>query len=318
MPDGNETPEQVLTQAPRYHAACVAMATADFCGAGQSNTVDDTPITLFNDTNVRLEPGSGGNSWDPLQVAGGPFGPYEARFEAAWTSQPEYVHPDVKAWRSRAVCLTKKRWSTLNLGGMCPAQLPDPRRAGQSCDSMSAQEVFNQGAVLFSYSSFIDAGLYRFKHRTVPGRFVTTAAVDFLNDGDPRVYEPVGVEDAHDYVLDMAAPNTAFEGTVLSVKAPKQLPALKDALRLVRRENGVGGYFLHVLAQGEPEEARDVPEGHVLAQVPGQARELSTWSPVQSPDAMVTTTKNMSSQGYVKRSLEAWLPLTLKAYLQGP
>ncbi len=139
-----------------YHQACTRMARADYCGTGESHTVDGTPIDHYD------LPGVEGVSGfvPPSSTATGMV------LEAAWAA------------KGPVVCLSKLRWSTLPLGGHCPGTLPDPRTVDIKkdpralfCEDYGKGDVLSMlrdleaaGAFTFNDSAFMDAGLYRWVH----------------------------------------------------------------------------------------------------------------------------------------------------------
>ena len=136
--------------------ACTRMAHADYCATGAANTLDGTPIQI-----------------DDV------FHPYAPTpgfpFEAAWRGQ---VTPTSGAVALTPVCLSKLRWSTLPLGGGCPLTLPDPRVDGKAafCDDLSAEALEQRGALLYSSSAYLDAGLYAHVDPST-GAALTTASL---------------------------------------------------------------------------------------------------------------------------------------------
>lgn len=137
--------------------ACTRMARADYCGVGLTNTLPGTRIH-FEDIYD-----------DPPDDPG-------YSFEAAW--QGHAVGSTQQNLPDTAICLTKKRWSTLPIGGNCMG-LPDPRLNGASgffCDdgthTMSQLELL--GARTYSSSAFIDAGLWNYYIDASKRRLATT------------------------------------------------------------------------------------------------------------------------------------------------
>lgn len=138
---------------PDMMQACTQMARADYCGSGAPNTLEGTPVWIED-------------AFTPDEPANSSF-----PFEAAWAGSAA----DDKPWvQTPVVCLSKKRWSTLPLGGDCPDKVPDPRvTKANFCDDMKPSEMEALGARIYSSSSFIDAALYT--HLDADGmRFTTT------------------------------------------------------------------------------------------------------------------------------------------------
>lgn len=316
MPDGSTSPAQTHSQALRYHAACTAMASADFCGEGKTNTVDGTPIIMFNAKNVRTQ--AARSPPHEEYIASGPFGTRGAfYFESAWTAQLVVVPGIGDVWSTRALCQTKKRWSTLPLGGTCGISetLPDPRERndGAYCESITAPELISQGAVLFSYSMYLDAGLYRFKKRSPPDQFLTTASIIIDPTLDyPASYkpDPALFMNASDYVLDVdASGDGAFEGSMLKPEARDWFPDLKPTYPLLRYTDGYGHYL--TLVDGMPAPPGYVPasldaEGLIYAAPPSATtRPMYLW---QQGTSFVTSTFDMSTLGYQPLSESGFIP----------
>ncbi|SET98816.1 ADYC domain-containing protein [Stigmatella erecta] len=261
--DGTSLP---LTQedALRHHVVCTSLASADYCGEATPNTLNGTPIKLFHTGNVPVETDTSGQ----VRIGAGPVH-QDYLFEAAWalvdvktgqfipssSSQAELV-------RAQAVCLTKKRWSSLPLRGTCIAdtdddeltsRLPDPRLpdSGKYCEDYTRDELVQLGAVLFSYSKFLDVGLYRFKH-TPTQQYLTTSHI-ILNPGltgtEPleeryqRLYQPDPAifPDAGNYQLaDKGLPDS-YEGPLFRPSAPLHIFEGTNVSRLLRyRKAGSG------------------------------------------------------------------------------
>ena len=268
--------------AVRHHLACTAMATADFCGEARPNTLEGTPITMFHLGNVQTEVIDD----SPPVVAGGPVrqGFY---FEAAWavvdasTGQPlsSLLEFPAARVRAQALCLTKKRWATLPPNGSCSIQGPlkDPRTWTESskpapshyryCEEYTLDELKQEGAVLFSYSWFLDAGLYRFKRNNAEtqntDQFLSTAQIVIVPQqpyGYRYLPDPDVFKHWDDYVLDTSIP-LGFEGPLFKFDAPATVLDGLPTRRLLRyRQKGGTGRFL-TLVEGTP-----VPEDHELDQ----------------------------------------------------
>lgn len=103
-----------------YHATCVRMVRADYCGDGVGHTKDGTTIDLYDRLGIQASD-SGGDA--------------EFAFEAGWTPQG-------------AVCVARTRWPELltreQLARDCP-RLGSP----EDCDEASARKA---GALLFNRS----------------------------------------------------------------------------------------------------------------------------------------------------------------------
>lgn len=131
---------------------CTRMARADYCANGMPNTLDGTPIEI--DT-----------------VFDGLHSHEDMAFEAAWNGKA--IADGSPATNIPVVCLSKRRWSTLPLGGNCPAQVPDPRvnPKAKFCEDIDMEA---KGALLYSSSSYMDAGLYSYNDPT-SRLYLTTA-----------------------------------------------------------------------------------------------------------------------------------------------
>ena len=143
------------TDGRSYHQACTRMARADVCGLGQSNTFSGTEIE-FADMRAPAESGKA-NVWP------GEYLP----FEAAWRADPA---SPLDPLSERPLCLSKRRWQTLPLGGYCADVMPDPRlvsSAGTTCeDYANLDEMADDGALIFNGSGYYDAGLYMWTNAT--------------------------------------------------------------------------------------------------------------------------------------------------------
>ena len=149
-----------------FHLACTKMARADYCGRGDSHTLDGTLIDFYDVHGVRGLPGYVDR--DPASK--------DMVFEAAWRT------------KGQAVCLSKLRWSTLPLGGFCPSVLPDPRVVSMkqdprarfcedygkvgTLDLLSILE--REGAIVFNDSAYMDAGLYTWTHSSTGERLTSS------------------------------------------------------------------------------------------------------------------------------------------------
>jgi hypothetical protein len=169
-----------------YHQSCTRMARADYCSTGDSYTLDGTPIDLYDNLSI--------NTQTPPAPGKPPF-VVESIWRAgnAHTGTPELL------------CLSKKRWDTLPLGGPCPLKLKDPRldRTVKYCDDVPFSQWVAQGAILGNDSLFIDSGLYRYT-RPSPEDQYTTAK--FIWRGVQP--SPTGLPPGYSY--------GGFEGAVLN------------------------------------------------------------------------------------------------------
>jgi hypothetical protein len=192
---------------PDMLQACTRMARADYCALGAPNTLDGTPIHL-----------------DDIYTQ-----PEEDRaysFEAAWPGIAVVISPSIvrppPPRRLPAICLSKLRWSTLPLGGGCTA-LPDPRvdSKGKFCDDMPPITLEQKGALTYSASTFIDAGLYTYL-KPSDGTRLTTSNLLPQAVGQPpawQIPQPPGVPFP---IPGAALPQ--FEATIFSQSLPPGLP----------------------------------------------------------------------------------------------
>ena len=181
--------------------ACSRMARADFCNAGVSNTLEGTPIAY--DEIFRTPPET------PAYF-----------FEAAWrgvalrTGQPPQ--------QPVPICLSKLRWSTLPLGGGCGVQLPDPRTdaKGAFCENLTPQQLEQMGALVYSSSAFLDAGLYSYTVASSHTQLTTASLVPDVIGQPPRWKVPPPPQ------LIFPAPGEAvrFEATIFAPQLPSSVP----------------------------------------------------------------------------------------------
>jgi hypothetical protein len=248
-----------LTQenAFRHYAVCTALTSADYCGEATPNTLNGTPIKLFHTGNVPVETNASGQ----VHIGAGPVY-QDYLFEAAWAlvdvKTGQFINSPTSSAdlvRAQAVCLTKKRWTSLPLRGTCTAdndddaltsRLPDPRLPDSSkyCEEYTRDELVQKGAVLFSYSMFLDAGLYRFKHSTTQ-QYLTTSHIIFtpgltgnetIDERNKRLYQPDPAlfPDADKYHLaDKGLPDS-YEGPVFRPSAPQHIFESTPVSRLLR------------------------------------------------------------------------------------
>ena len=192
---------------PDMLQACTRMARADFCALGVPNTLDGTPIHL-DDIYTQPPP-------DPAFA-----------FEAAWPGLAVMVSPMIvrppPARRLPAICLSKLRWSTLPLGGGCTA-LPDPRvdSKGVFCDDLPQTTLEAKGALTYSASTFIDAGLYTYTNPSDGTRLTTSNLVPQAVGQLPQwqIPQPPGIPFP---IPGAALPQ--FEATIFSQTLPPGLP----------------------------------------------------------------------------------------------
>lgn len=183
-------------------AACSRMARADYCGTGLPNTLDGTPIYI--DDMFTFKPTE--------TIPGFPR-------EAAWAGRALIR----KGGPQPAVCLSKLRWATLPPEGDCPLSLPDPRidGKGEFCEDMPFQRLDDKGALMYSSSSFIDAGLLTY-HDPATRRHFTTAS---LIPGRPGTLPTWTLPSPPQIGFPIDDHPPAFEGTVFAAELPVALPS---------------------------------------------------------------------------------------------
>jgi ADYC domain len=136
-----------------YFLAATRVARADYCGLGDTHTLDGTRVLIYNLDGVGLDEDD-----PPSPPAGEPA----YFFEAAWSPDRD----------EGALCLAKRRWNVLPPGGFCPDRVPDPRidPRGVMCDELGDFEgatfveslalLADAGATAFSSSQKNDAALW--------------------------------------------------------------------------------------------------------------------------------------------------------------
>jgi hypothetical protein len=180
--------------------ACSRMGRADYCAAGMPNTLDGTPIQIDN-------------VFTGLQSHEG------FTFEAAWAGK---AINDRVPQPLQAICLTKLRWSTMPLGGNCPLVLPDPRvdAKGKFCEDISPIDLERKGALLYSSSSYMDAGLYTYTDPDTKLR-LTTASLLPRVQGELPEWQIAPPADVH---FPVAGQPVRFEATIFARALPVSIP----------------------------------------------------------------------------------------------
>lgn len=182
--------------------ACSRMARADYCAGGMPNTLDGTPIRI-DDVFTGVQPHDG------------------FTFEAAW---PGKAINDSAPRPLPAICLTKLRWSTLPLGGNCPLLVPDPRidRKGTFCEDLLRNpiDIERKGALLYSSSAFIDAGLYTYTDAPTQLRLSTASLVPGKQNepAEWQISPPAGVP------FPTTGQPVRFEATIFAPALPVSIP----------------------------------------------------------------------------------------------
>jgi hypothetical protein len=179
--------------------ACTRMARADYCANGMPNTLDGTPIQIDN-------------VYDGLQS-------HESmELEAAWNGKA--ISDGAGPVNIPVVCLSKRRWSTLPLGGNCPLQLPDPRVnvKAKFCEDLDMEA---KGALLYSSSSYMDAGLYTYTDLARQLRLTTASLLPQSNSVLPAWTfspPPAGVP------FPVAGQPVLFEASIFAAALPVTIP----------------------------------------------------------------------------------------------
>jgi hypothetical protein len=189
------------------HRACLSMASADYCGNGTPHTVDGTWISQYSPTTVALDTQLVNHSPAVKGTVNAVRFNRPFQFEAAW----RVTHGEIGG----AFCVTKTRWSTMPLEKLpeCPPlQMSPDREQKWFCESYSEKELEENHALLFSYSPFLDVGLFRCDNSaSAPATAWVTTSTDYLNT--LGVHPPLGYQ-----LKDNAAfhcNDHDFEGTVL-------------------------------------------------------------------------------------------------------
>jgi len=301
-------------EAIRHYVTCTAMASADFCGEGKPNTLNGTPLTLFHAGNVKTQPGA--DSLSPPFIFRGAVN-QSYYFEAAWglvdagTGAPIVSYTALGASprvRAQALCLTKKRWATLPPSGSCSikATLPDPRGASLTdpnrpkfCDDSNRDDLKGKGAVLFSYSKYLDGGLYRFKRNNTDQYIVTSMVEPGPTNGPLYVLKPESRLTPSDFQLDGGV--LSFEGPLIKADAPAALVQQLGLRKLLRYPNKLDSARSITLVEGmevpgEYDAALPVVEGYVQAVfAPSGPRPLQLW--LKGSTYRTSTSSNL--QGYL-------------------
>jgi ADYC domain len=270
-----------------YHQACTRMARADYCGDGESHTVDGTLVDLYDRR---------GLDGDPAFINQTPAATPALAFEAAWPA------------KGSALCLSKLRWATLPLGGYCPTLLPDPRVDVQNprakfCDDIpgTARDRINvlsdAGASVFNDSAYLDAGLYRWSNSI--GRQYTTSRGFYDPSGRGNVAPAAGYSTA------------SYVGALYRVGIdPTLLPAGAVRLR-TWRQTATGKFITTTINPNTitgPTYTPHATEGWLLPPsvepAIATARKLSLF---QNTDGSFVTTTDSPGPSYRRVRLEGYL-----------
>jgi hypothetical protein len=203
-------------QARQFHKACLSMGTADYCGNGTSHTADGTWIAKYDDVTVHDRVQQQQNNMLEGKFGSPPSRPYFF-FEAAW--RPPLTDPIESGG---AFCLTKKRWATMPLllaGEIASDKCPSLKQA-EFCH-LPEPDLEDSRTLLFTYSLFLDVGLYTCSNSEDPPRWRTSTTEQLDEDPSPNV--PLGLDRGSDALLYtykdatsvFSCGNGDFEGTVL-------------------------------------------------------------------------------------------------------
>jgi hypothetical protein len=317
----------------RYHVTCTSLASADYCGEGTSNTLSGTPIKLYHPGNIQTQVDDSGK----VRIAPGPVHT-DYYFEAAWalvdasTGQPVTSAALPSRVRAQALCLTKKRWATLPLHGTCIAdndedplnnRLPDPRNPDspwgtQYCEDYTHAELIQKGAVLFSYSKFLDAALYRFQNQ-VTGEYLTTSQIYILpmaTDNLKAIYfpDPAVFANAGQYLLANDGLDDSYEGPLFRPETPPHLfeGAAVSPLRRYRAQAGSPPYAVDTFLTVSDTSGVAVPgnygqeaiEGYVYAgaAIPDQAPALKLYRSLSTGTFLTTSRTEFVTVSHVSQT----------------
>jgi hypothetical protein len=199
------------------HLACLAMAMADYCGNGQPHTVDGTWIDFGSAATLSKAPFTPpkppkANEKLPGELTTKQLTPKHPRpffFEAAWRGDPY-----------GPICVTKTRWSTIPVD--CPliqSSLKSEKR--WFCEEFTEAELENDThqavPTIFSYSPFLDVGLYNC-HKGATAWVTTSTAQLTSSDIKPPLNYRFTIDPTFVCVSDKD-----FEGTVLRPDATSAL-----------------------------------------------------------------------------------------------
>lgn len=250
------------------HYVCTRMARADYCTSGSSHTVDGTRIDMYDIFKFRARSG-------------------DLPFEAAWSTS------------GQVVCLAKKRWETIPLGGYgCPS-LPDPRqdKGARFCDPLlpvTSPMLESLGSVLYNDSSYIDAGLYLWSNGK--DYYTTSRHADWGTQGqDPP--------DAG--YASMPASQLGFQGAVYNIKSKPPAGTV-----LLTTYLGPTGDYYTTTVPAPAGYSYVADEGYIFppsATPPAGARSLYTYAS-DTGDHATTTQPALLPASYKLVTLEGYLP----------
>jgi hypothetical protein len=261
-PTVTENGNPTAGRGPDLLQACTRMARADFCALGVPNTLDGTPIHL-DDIYTQPPP-------DPAYA-----------FEAAWPGIAVMATPLISRppppQRPPAICLSKLRWSTLPLGGGCTL-LPDPRvdPKGTFCEDMPPKDMEAKGALTYSASTYIDAGLYTYVENSSGTRLTTSNLLPQVVGQLPawQIPPPPGV------VFPIpGAPLPKFEATIFSTTLPPGLPT-DNLAKLATYQCPGGDLVTEAIGPNAPACTFLANEGYLyVPSTPGRAPLRRWWNP---------------------------------------
>ncbi|MCP3102118.1 hypothetical protein LZ198_24930 [Myxococcus sp. K15C18031901] len=254
-----------LEQALSFHQTCLRMATADYCGVGISNTLDGTPIGFHDTKYVPLTPEQRVVPRHPKEGARDLF------FEAAWVDcsrVPPGVEPPPACVTTTprvappfaALCLSKLRWASLPVAGSCfdRDSSTDPFRwdfTPRYCEDYTEAELEALGARFFTFSRYLDTGLYRFTRNGAPEQALSTTA--YVHERRTATSHPnavlldysfLGLDDAERYTV------ARLEGALISRSISEALRTrfhLAGLYRCARTDTSKQKHFRHVALPGD-------------------------------------------------------------------
>jgi ADYC domain len=240
---------------------CSRMARADYCANGMPNTLDGTPIQIDN-------------VFDGLRPHDG------MDFEAAWTGKA--IADGSPATNLPVVCLSKRRWSTLPLGGNCPVQVPDPRvtKRARFCEDLDMEA---RGALLYSSSSYMDAGLYSYND-PISHLYLTTASLLPQTQGllPAWTFSP-----QPDVPFPAANQPTRFEASIFVAALPVTIPEA-NLVKLISYQCA-GDLVTTTSGLIDPSCTQIAHEGYVFPRNAGDRAPLRRWSNTGTKRSYTTT-----------------------------
>lgn len=257
------------SEALNFHQACVRMAMADYCLEGAPNTLDGTPMGFADMKDVITT-----TTPSPLVTSQGTLEPNPKRagyyLEAIWGLMDGLrgVVP---------LCLGKKRWETLSLNGTCSAAASSIRKVYSTfgstantgvndlsiCENWDVNRLRSSGALLFSYSPFLDRALVRFRESQGQPTFLTTSSVVLVKPAPnylgyrPNLEQGDEVPDPDGFggYREDAWEQNVVEGSIFSRNLPVSLHQKLNLKALYQCDLGDGRFIL------TDDDGCELPEG---------------------------------------------------------